>query len=232
MSNPQLDELQLKLNYRFNNIKLLSEALTHSSYANEKVGSGTASNERLEFLGDSLLGMIVAVIIYESKPTMSEGQMTKLRAELVCESSLAKFAHEIDLGTYLYLGHGESKGGGHGRPSILSDAFEAVIAAMYLDGGFEPIQKFIENIFVPHINTHEPGNLDYKTRLQEYIHSSAGQTLTYELVEEIGPAHNKFFTFNVNLNEKSIGTGSGKSKKAAEQDAAKAALILITNKNH
>jgi len=228
MPNLQLDELQSKLNYRFNNIELLNEALTHSSYANEKVGSGTTSNERLEFLGDSLLGMIVAITIYQSKPNMSEGQMTKLRAELVCESSLAKFAKELDLGTYLYLGHGESKGGGHSRPSILSDAFEAVIAAMYLDGGFDPIQKFILNIFAPHISTHEPGNLDYKTRLQEIIHSSSGQSLTYELVEEHGPAHDKSFIFNVNLNGNIIGTGNGKSKKAAEQEAAKAALQEYT----
>jgi len=227
MQNLQLDELQNKLDYSFNNIEILKEALTHSSYANEKVGEGTISNERLEFLGDSLLGMLVAQLIFETKPMMSEGQMTKLRAELVCEKSLASLAIEIGLGDYIYLGRGESGGGGRSRPSILSDTFEAIIAAMYLDGGYEPIKQLILSVFSSQVNEHDenvPSAFDYKTRLQEVVHSKHGQQLTYEQIDESGPAHNKSFTFNVNLNGNIIGTGTGKSKKAAEQEAAKAAL--------
>lgn len=226
----QLDELESKLEYNFENISLLKEALTHSSYANEKIGFGTTSNERLEFLGDSLLGMIIAEIIYNNKPNMSEGQMTKLRAELVCEKSLAALSIEFDLGSYIFLGRGESSGGGRSRPSILSDAFEAVIAAIYLDGGYEPIKRLISRVFSHRINEHSehiPGAFDYKTRLQEVVHSKPGQNLSYELESESGPAHEKSFTFCVKLNGKILGTGTGKSKKAAEQEAAKAALAVI-----
>jgi len=225
----QFDELEAKLGYSFTNKSLLREALIHSSFANEKVGENSNSNERLEFLGDSLLGMTVALLIYNKKPDMSEGQMTKLRAELVCEKSLAVIASEFDLGSYIFLGRGESSGGGRNRPSILSDAFEAIIAAVFLDGGYEPIQKLIHNIFEQQLDTQAPGTRDYKTRLQEVIHSKSGQSLLYELIDEHGPAHNKSFTFNVILNGEVIGTGTGKSKKAAEQEAAKAALILIND---
>ncbi|MCL2426682.1 MAG: ribonuclease III [Oscillospiraceae bacterium] len=231
MTNYQYDELETKINYSFANKVLLKEALTHSSFANEKAGENSTSNERLEFLGDSLLGMMVALLIYKSKPNMSEGQMTKLRAELVCEKSLATIASRFDLGSYIYLGRGESSGGGRSRPSILSDTFEAVIAAIYLDGGYDPVQKLIGSIFEQMLDKQTPGTLDYKTRLQEVIHSKAGQSLLYELVDEHGPAHNKSFIFNVNLNNEIIGTGVGKSKKAAEQEAAKAALNKLFERN-
>ena len=206
--------------------------MTHSSYANERIRNADLSNERLEFLGDSLLGMTVALLIYNNKPALSEGQMTKLRAELVCEKSLAALALELDLGAYLLLGRGEENGGGRSRPSILSDAFEAVIAAIYLDGGYEPVERLISVLFSSRINNPSPSNNDFKTRLQEIIQSKHGQTLVYELSSEQGPDHNKSFTIDVKLNGNVIGTGTGKTKKNAEQEAAKAAIdTLINDKN-
>jgi len=227
MNELQLKELQEKLGYIFNDLALLRKSLTHSSYANENIRSDDASNERLEFLGDSLLGMTVALLIYNIKPKLSEGQMTKLRAELVCEKSLASLALELDLGKYLLLGRGETNGGGRSRPSILSDAFEAVIAAMYIDGGFEPIERLISSLFLPRINNPVQNYTDFKTRLQEIIQGKPGQTLEYSLVGEHGPDHNKSFTIEVMLNGNIIGTGTGKSKKLAEQEAAKEAVNTL-----
>jgi len=223
----QIDKLQKKLNYSFNDKTLLIKSLTHSSFANEGAKKDCASNERLEFLGDSLLGMTVAMLIFNSKPELSEGQMTKLRAELVCERSLAEIALELDIGTYLFLGKGEKNTGGNKRPSILSDAFEAIIAAMYLDGGYEPVERFVSSIFIPRINDPVKSITDYKTMLQEIIQVKPGQTLTYEKTDEQGPDHDKSFTVEVSLNSKTIGTGIGKSKKGAEQEAARAAIKIL-----
>jgi len=224
MDEQKNEELQRKLDYTFADRTLLLEALTHSSYANEGGKRGSASNERLEFLGDSLLGMNVAQLIYKKKPELSEGQMTKLRAELVCERSLAALAIELDLGNHLMLGRGEHNGGGRDRPSILSDALEAVIAAMYLDGGHQPVEKLITTLFTPLIDIPIQSVTDFKTQLQEIIQCKQGQSLIYEIKDEQGPDHRKLFTVDVKLNSKTIGTGSGKSKKSAEQEAAKAAV--------
>ena len=219
-----MDNLQKKLNYTFKNPALLETALTHSSYANENKSSGSVSNERLEFLGDSVLGMTVASLIYNGNPNMPEGKMTKLRAQLVCEKSLASIAALLDLGNYLLVGHGEERTGGRQRPSILADAVEAVIAAIYLDGGFEPIERFVSTHLGSQDILKESENTDYKTSLQEIIQEKPGQSLTYHVTDESGPDHMKIYTIEVRLNGKLIGQGVGKSKKEAEQSAARCAL--------
>jgi len=224
MNDTQTVELQGKLGYNFKDQMLLRAALTHSSHANENKKSNAVSNERLEFLGDSVLGMTVAALIYKSKPNMPEGQMTKLRAELVCEKSLAALAVKFGLGEYLLLGRGEEKGGGRERPSILADAVEAVLAAMYLDGGFRPVARLIKTHLAPGLDRLENENTDYKTVLQEVVQVKPGQTLSYQTVDESGPDHLKSFTVEVRLNDKVVGHGTGKSKKEAEQNAAKSAL--------
>jgi len=223
MDEEKLLCLQEKLGYGFNNIKLLEVALTHSSYANEKKLGKFSSNERMEFLGDAVLEMTVSNIIY-SKSKLPEGQMTKLRAELVCEKSLAALAQEFDIGSYIRLGRGEEKGGGRGRASILADAMEAVIAAMYLDSGFHTVSEFISNNLVKDIKPSGIVNTDYKTALQEIIQGKGGQVLSYHIVDESGPDHMKFFSVEVCLDGEAIGRGDGKSKKEAEQAAAKFAL--------
>jgi len=224
MNDSQLLELQEKLNYRFNDPGLLIKSLTHSSFTNDKTKSDAECNERLEFLGDSLLGMTVALLIYQTNPKLMEGSMTKLRAELVCERSLAELATELDLGSYLIIGKGEESGGGRARPSILADALEAVFAAMYLDGGFEPVMRLISELMHQRISNPPKTSSDYKTMLQEAIQGKQGQTLVYEIVDEQGPDHDKYFTSTVKLNGNEIGRGQGKSKKAAEQEAAKLAV--------
>ena len=224
MNELQLNELQDKLGYKFKDMELLKQALTHSSYANEMKKSGAASNERLEFLGDSVLGMTVAALIYKGKTKMPEGAMTRLRAELVCEKSLASLAETFGLGECLLLGRGEEKGGGRSRPSILADAVEAVLAAIYLDGGFRPVTKLITKHLIPRQGLVHVESSDFKTSLQEAIQEKLGQTLTYCTTGESGPDHMKMFTVEVRLNGVCIGVGTGKSKKVAEQLAAKAAL--------
>ena len=219
-----LDELQKRLGYVFKEPGLLKAALTHSSYANENRQNGSISNERLEFLGDSVLGMTVASLIYIENPEMPEGQMTRLRAELVCEKSLAALAMTFKLGEHLMLGRGEEKCGGRGRPSILADAVEAVIAAIYLDGGFSPVERLISEHLGAHIDSKKTENTDYKTVLQEIIQEKSGRTLSYHIIGENGPDHMKSFNVEVRLNGAVIGRGIGKSKKEAEQSAAKAAL--------
>ena len=227
MNERQISEIQDKLSYFFDDPALLIQSLTHSSYANENMKSGITSNERLEFLGDSLLGMTVAVLIYENKPELTEGQMTKLRAELVCEKSLAVLADEFSLGTYIMLGRGEENGGGRSRPSILADAFEAILAAIYLDGGFEPTMRFVTDCFRRHLDGQLRSNSDYKTLLQEMIQEKPGHTHVYDIIDETGPDHDKTFTVEVMLNGKPFGTGTGKSKKSAEQAAARVAIQNI-----
>ena len=217
-------ELQKKLGYKFKNPALLRAALTHSSYANENRKSGALSNERLEFLGDSVLGMTVASIIFNGKPDMPEGQMTRLRAELVCEKSLASLAVSLSLGDHLLLGHGEEKSGGRDRPSILADLVEAILAAVYLDGGFKPVMRLVSEHLAPDADFAGFENTDYKTALQEVVQEKAGQRLSYHIVDESGPDHMKSYTVEVCLNGAHIGKGTGRSKKEAEQEAARAAL--------
>ena len=222
-----MDGLEQKLGYKFNNINLLKNALTHSSYANE-VRNGFSSNERLEFLGDSVLSIVVSDYIYKHYPNMPEGELTKLRASLVCEKSLCTFSRELELGSYLMLGKGEDKGGGRERDSILADAFEAVLAAIYLDGGMEPARRHVMNFVLRELkHTDDEVFKDYKTALQEIIQRNPEESLTYILTDESGPDHDKSFTVEVRLNSNVIGKGTGKNKKRAEQMAAKEALMLM-----
>lgn len=218
-----MEALEARLGYTFRDRSLLENALMHSSYANENRARGYTSNERLEFLGDSVLGMVTATRLYRLYPDMPEGKMSRLRAELVCEQALHGVACALHLGDYIRLGHGEERSGGRERPSILADAVEAVIAAMYLDGGLEPAQRFI----LAHIlNGLAEGEIhhvaDYKTELQERVQRRAGQTLSYTVCAESGPDHNKTFTMAVLLNGSEIGRGTGRTKKEAEQSAAAA----------
>lgn len=223
-----MDTLEKHLNYKFKNINLLKNALTHSSYANE-VRNGINSNERLEFLGDSVLSIIVSEHIYKRFPNIPEGELTKMRATLVCEKALCGFSRELHIGEYLLLGKGEEKSGGRERDSILADAFEAVLAAIYLDGGIEPAKKHVMNFVLRELehSTEEETFKDYKTVLQEIIQRNPEESVNYVLVSEEGPDHNKTFTVEVRLNSNVIGKGSGKSKKNAEQMAAKQALELM-----
>ncbi len=217
------------IRYSFSDPQLLTNALTHSSYSNENRDKNVKDNERLEFLGDSVLGFITADYIFENYVDLPEGQMTKMRAAAVCESALYEYAEQIGLGEMLLLGKGEKFGGGQHRPSVLSDAFEAVVAAIYLDGGMEPAREFvlpfIKKKTVEVINNNRLG--DYKTTLQEIVQKNHQETLHYELVEESGPGHNRHFVVEVYINSNPIARGEGQSKKAAEQDAARSALLLM-----
>ena len=220
--------LEERLGYSFRNRALLETALTHSSYANENRASGIVCNERLEFLGDSVLGVTVADFLYRHFPDMPEGRMTRLRAELVCEHSLHRVALELHLGDYLRLGKGEEHNGGRKRASILSDAVEAVIAAMYLDAGMETAAGFIHRCLLDDVRAIEtPTFTDYKTSLQELVQRHSGQVLSYELVGEEGPDHAKTFRVQVCLNGDPIGRGIGRTKKEAEQAAAANALEAL-----
>ena len=213
------------IGYRFSNEALLETAFTHSSFKNER-GLQRDCNERLEFLGDSVLGMISADYFYHNLSHLPEGEMTKRRAACVCEKSLFGFAQEIDLGKYILLGRGEERTGGRTRASILADAFEAVIAAIYLDGGLDAARDFVLP-FLKQAAKQTPSFSDYKTALQEIIQKNPDEHLSYVLVGESGPDHQKSFEVEVHLNSNVIGSGVGKSKKAAEQAAAKAALELM-----
>ena len=220
--------LEERLGYSFRNRALLETALTHSSYANENRASGIVCNERLEFLGDSVLGVTVADFLYRHFPDMPEGRMTRLRAELVCEHSLHRVALELHLGDYLRLGKGEEHNGGRKRASILSDAVEAVIAAMYLDAGMETAAGFIHRCLLDDVRAIEtPTFTDYKTSLQELVQRHSGQVLSYELVGEEGPDRAKTFRVQVCLNGDPIGRGIGRTKKEAEQAAAANALEAL-----
>lgn len=224
--NDTMKKLTEKIGYSFKNPRLLENALTHSSYANEG-NRGLKSNERLEFLGDSVLGFITARYLFD-RETGPEGELTKLRAALVCEKALFSYARQLGLGECLLLGKGEQQTGGAERPSILADAFEAVIAAIYLDGGLEPVKTFL----IPFLEQERsqqrrPKFKDYKTLLQEIVQQNPGEKIEYELKGESGPDHNKQFLMEVHLNSNVIGTGRGRSKKEAEQQAAREALKLM-----
>ena len=217
-----MESLENRLGYRFRNRELLAEALNHSSHANEHRG-GLGSNERLEFLGDSVLGFVSAEYLFRGHPDLPEGDLTRMRAALVCEQSLYEVARELELGSCLKLGRGEEAGGGRERQSILADATEAVFAAVYLDGGIEKARELIIRVLLSRGPAAEERR-DYKTTLQEVVQRRSGRALTYHMVAQSGPDHNKKFCFEVRLNDQPIGQGEGHSKKEAEQAAAKAAL--------
>ena len=227
MSTKELSLLEERLGYKFKNINFLEVGVTHSSFSNE-TKNHVPYNERQEFLGDAVLSIIVSDHIFEHYTKLPEGELTKLRASLVCEKSLCGFANEIELGSFLRLGHGEELMGGRERPSILADAFEAVIAAIYLDGGIEPASKIVLSFIIKALEHVENAPFkDYKTLLQEIIQKNPEERLSYVLVGESGPDHDKRFEVDVMLNSNIIGHGIGKSKKAAEQHAAKEALELM-----
>lgn len=222
-----IKDLETAIGYRFKNITLLQNALAHSSYANEQWHDSLKSNERLEFLGDSVLGMVVAEYLYRNFPGRPEGELTRMRADMVCESSLARIAERIDLGRHLLLGHGEEQSGGRNRPSILADAVESVIAATFLDGGMAAAEEIIRKFVLCNVPETKLANQDYKTALQELVQQKKNQQLAYRLTGESGPDHNKEFTVEVTLNDAVVGTGVGSSKKRAEQDAARVAMETL-----
>ena len=219
-----MERLEEKIGYRFHDRELLRTALTHSSYANEKHGEAQ-SYERLEFMGDSILGLVTAEFLFTHEPRLPEGRMTRMRAELVCEASLHKTALELGLGRCMRLGRGEEHTGGRERPSILADMVEAVIAAIYLDSGMDEARRFILARVLRGVEFDDSHrSADYKTRLQEIVQRKSNQVITYNLIEETGPDHDKTFTFEVLINGAVSGRGSGKTKKEAEQMAAAKAL--------
>ena len=224
-----MQDLEKKLNYTFHSRALLSEALRHSSYANEHRASGMGSNERLEFLGDSVLGFVTAEFLFARHPDLPEGDLTRIRAALVCEQSLYEVAKKLDLGRYLKLGRGEEAGGGRERTSILADATEAVFAAVYLDGGIAAASALIHRVLLDAEKETEveERRRDYKTALQELVQRQADQVLEYRMAGESGPDHDKTFAAEVLLNGTVTGSGSGHSKKEAEQAAARAALLAL-----
>ena len=212
------------INYKFEKKSYILEELTHSSYSNEN--KNYKFNERLEFLGDSVLSIVISDYLFKKEKNLPEGELTKLRANIVCEESLSEVAGQIHLGEYLLLGKGEEATGGRDRISILADALEAIIAAIYLDGGLEEASKFIFRFMEEIIENSIEGKIfrDYKTYLQEVLQSKGEQHIWYKLIEEKGPDHNKRFVMEVGINDKVLGVGEGKSKKDAEQVAAKSAL--------
>ena len=219
-----LKDLEAAIGYRFRNVTLLQNALAHSSYANERWHDSLKSNERLEFLGDSVLGMVVADYLYRTFPNRPEGELTRMRADMVCEQTLASVANAIGLGEHLLLGKGEEQGGGRGRNSILADAVESVIAACFLDGGMEAAVPFIQKFILVKVPVAKLHNMDYKTALQEQVQQKKNQVLAYQLVGESGPDHDKHFRVELTLNGQLVGVGNGSSKKRAEQDAAREAM--------
>ncbi|MCI5486193.1 MAG: ribonuclease III [Clostridiales bacterium] len=219
-----MKDLEAAIGYQFHNISLLQNALTHSSYANERWHNSLLSNERLEFLGDSILGMLVAEYLFRTFPDRPEGELTRMRADMVCEKTLAAVANSIHLGDHLLLGHGEEQGGGRSRNSILADAMESVIAACFLDGGMEAALRFIKRFILVEVPVTKLHNADYKTQLQELVQQKRNQVLSYTLAGETGPDHDKQFEVEVSLNGNVVGRGKGSSKKRAEQDAARAAI--------
>ena len=222
-----IKDLEEALGYRFRNISLLQNAVTHSSYANERWHNSLLSNERLEFLGDSVLGMLVAEYLYRNFPNRPEGELTRMRADMVCEKTLAAAANRIGLGSHLLLGHGEEQTGGRRRSSILADAMESVIAASFLDGGLNAALSIIRRFILVEVPVSSFRNEDFKTELQELVQKKKDQTLTYTLLSESGPDHDKRFEVELKLNNEAVGRGIGSSKKRAEQMAAKNALEVL-----
>ena len=225
----KLEEFQNIIGYHFENEELLLRALTHSSYANEKKIGKIKDNERLEFLGDAVLEVSSSDYLYHKYPKVPEGELTTMRASIVCEPSLAFLSKKIELGRFLRLGKGENLTGGRNRPSVLSDAFEAVIGAIYLDGGFERAKQFVHDYVMIHMD-HMKLFSDSKTILQEEVVARNMDALSYHLVEEKGPDHNKTYVVEALVGEKVFGRGEGHTKKAAEQEAAYQTLLKIRGK--
>ena len=228
--NEDLSLLQSSLNYDFMDNELLETSLTHTSYANEHDIHESKSNERLEFLGDSIISLVVSEYLYNKYPFYPEGELTKIRAKVVCEKSLSYAAKKIDLGSYLYLGKGEENTGGRQRNSILADAFEALVGGIYLDSNFENVARLlIDNFEADIVHAVAKGDLfnDFKTELQEKLQRATKGKIDYIVYKESGPDHNKIFYVHLRIDGNIIGTGMGRSKKAAEQMAAKEALILM-----
>ncbi len=227
-----MQELERKIGYTFRDRSLLETALTHSSYANERGHGASECYERLEFLGDSILGYITAEFLYRHEPSIPEGRMTRLRAELVCETSLHQIAQRLDLGRFMLLGKGEERTGGRERPSILADMVESLIAAMYLDSGsLEQPRRFILEELLQQADLGEQHQSeDYKTMLQELVQRRPNQKIAYELVGETGPDHDKTFVAEVIIGDKAFEQGTGHTKKAAEQAAAYETLLKLKNK--
>lgn len=225
-----LKTFQELIGYTFQKEQLLKQALTHSSYANEKHLKKLSDNERLEFLGDAVLEVVSSEFLYQNYPNLTEGQLTKLRASIVCEPTLATCTESIHLGDYLFLGKGEDHTGGRTRKSVLSDAMEAVIGAIYLDGGFASAKEFILKYV---LNDLENKKLffDSKTILQELVQGNFTEVLSYQLIKEEGPDHNKSFFVEVKIGDVCYGEGSGRTKKAAEQEAAYHAILKLHKKN-
>ena len=219
-----IKDLETAIGYRFRDIQLLQNALTHSSYANERWHNSLLSNERLEFLGDSVLGMLVAEYLYRNFPDRPEGELTRMRADMVCVQTLAAAANKIGIGEHLMQGHGEERLGGRNRNSILADAMESVIAACFLDGGIQAALKVVQQFILVEVPVTKLHNVDYKTQLQELVQQKKNQVLSYALVGESGPDHDKKFDVEVSLNGSVVGSGSGSSKKRAEQNAAASAI--------
>lgn len=217
------------IGYHFKNKELLTRAFTHSSFANEHKKQEIKNNERLEFLGDSVLSLVISEYIFSSFPELPEGELTKLRATVVCETSLAKSAREMQVGSFIHLGKGEEMTGGRNRDSILSDAFEAILGAMYLDGGFEVARKHVLKYLENTLNEAKEGKIfnDYKTCLQELLQQHSYEKIEYSIIKEQGPDHNKEFFVQVMHGSKVLGTGWGRSKKEAEQHAAQNALETL-----
>ena len=221
-----MDELQERIGYRFKNKNLLRQALTHSSYANEKHMSKLSDNERLEFLGDAVLEIVSSEFLFQNYPKMPEGDLTKLRASIVCEPTLALCTKEMDLGKYLFLGKGEDMTGGRKRKSILSDALEALIGSIYLDGGFASAKEFILRFILTGIE-HKQLFYDSKTILQEIVQAEFKEELSYRIIAETGPDHDKLFEVEALIGEQVIGTGEGRTKKSAEQEAAYHGILKL-----
>ncbi len=226
---PQFEE---KIGYTFKDKNNIILALTHSSFANENRGEGLSSNERVEFLGDSVLNIVTSENIYNIYSNLAEGEMTKLRASLVCEASLVNFSNAIEIGKYLLLGKGEELTGGRTRTSILSDAFEAVIGAIYNDGGIDSARNFINSHMEPLLKkgVNCGSFVDFKTQLQEIVQKQGEKKISYEIIDQKGPDHNKLFVVQVKIGNQVMGTGEGKSKKEAEQNAAEAAVKKSSGK--
>ncbi|WP_100330882.1 ribonuclease III [Bacillus xiapuensis] len=221
-------QFQQKLGIQFNDEKLLKQAFTHSSYVNEHRKKPHEDNERLEFLGDAVLELTVSHFLFKKYPLLSEGDLTKLRAAIVCEPSLVTFANELEFGQLVLLGKGEEMTGGRMRPALLADVFEAFVGALFLDQGMEQVLQFLENIVFPKVNSGAFSHvMDYKSQLQELVQRNTKGQLEYKILKEKGPAHSKEFVSQVALNGDVLGTGEGRSKKEAEQLAAQMALMAL-----
>ncbi|WP_413301346.1 ribonuclease III [Bacillus sp. 1P10SD] len=227
----QFKDFQTTIGITIENEKLLKQAFTHSSYVNEHRRKPFEDNERLEFLGDAVLELTVSQFLFKKYPTMTEGELTKLRAAIVCEPSLVSFANELKFGNLILLGKGEEMTGGRERPALLADVFEAFIGALYLDQGIDKVIEFLEKVVFPKINAGAFSHvMDFKSQLQELIQRDGTGTLEYKVLLEKGPAHNKEFVSKVSLNGEELGVGTGKSKKEAEQHAAQMALVVLKAK--